>query len=322
MFSHYMICASLVLLAVPANAQPAGFARPMAGFVFSPVSRTVRPLFGAPGASYAGAAVLKDVDQAWIAPAGRWAYVSTAGRSLFMGGLAEEAPVESVPDGAIDAVDRVAWGPDASFAVLYSSSGGQLQRVRLAGGQAAVDDPLDLTPWGVPTTLAIDASGRRIAFGIAGAGVYLIDGAQPPALLTSMARPAVAAFSDSGRLFAVDADARRIVEFGPDLSPTDFAVVDNADDAAFDPVGLAVSGTGKYLMVADRGTQTVRVYETETRTLADTIGLDLAPTHMHRLSDGATFLLNRPRAGEWLLVLDATDKPRVYFVPGGEEAAQ
>ena len=72
-------------------------------------------------------------------------------------------------------------------------------------------------------------------------------------------------------------------------------------------------------MVTDRGTRTVRVYETATRTLADTIRLDFAPSQFERLSTGASFLLNRPQGKEWLLVLDATDEPRVYFVPAGEE---
>ena len=37
----------------------------------------------------------------------------------------------------------------------------------------------------------------------------------------------------------------------------------------------------------------MRVYETATRTLVDTLPLDFAPAHMQRLSTGAIFLLNR-----------------------------
>jgi hypothetical protein len=245
-----------------------------------------------------------------------------ANRSTFVRDLSGASPAEATTEGAIDAVDRVAWSRDASFAVLYSSSGARLQRVRLAGDQVSVDDPVDLTPWGALTSLAIDPSGAQIAFGIAGSGIYVMNGAQSPALLVSMTRPAVAAFSDTGRLYAVDAETRRVIEFGADLSPAEFAIADAVDGSEFEPVGLAVSGSGNYLMVTDRGTRTVRVYETATRTLVDTLRLDLAPAHMQRLSTGATFLLNRARGMDWLLVLDATDKPRVYFVPAGEEEAQ
>jgi hypothetical protein len=293
MLSHCIICVSLAFLAAPANAQSGGFDRPTAGFVFSPGSRTVRPLLGIPGATYIGDAVLNDVSAAWPAPGGKWAFVTTSTHSAFLRGLSDTAPTESAADGIIDAVDRVAWSSDASFAVLYSSSARRLQRVRLAGGQVSVDDPVDLTPWGEPTTLAIDPSGRQIAFGIAGVGVYLMDGAQSPALLVSLARPAAAAFSDSGRLYAVDAETRRIVEFDAYSNPSDFVIADVVDGATFEPVGLAISGSAGYLMVTDRGARTVRVYDTATRTLTDTIHLDFAPSHMQRLSTGATYLLNR-----------------------------
>jgi len=231
MLSHCIICVSLAILAAPANAQSGGFDRPTAGFVFSPGSRTVRPLLGIPGATYIGDAVLNDVSVAWPAPGGKWAFVTTSTHSAFLRGLSDTAPTESAADGIIDAVDRVAWSSDASFAVLYSSSAGRLQRVRLAGGQVSVDNPVDLTPWGEPTTLAIDPSGRQIAFGIAGVGVYRMDGAQSPALLVSLARPAAAAFSDSGRLYAVDAETRRIVEFDAYSNPSDFAIADAVDGA-------------------------------------------------------------------------------------------
>ena len=193
---------------------------------------------------------------------------------------------------------------------------------RLEGDRISVDHPIDLAPWGVPTALAIDPSGRQVAVGIAGAGVYIIDGTQSPALLVSISRPTAVAFSDAGRLYAVDAETRRIVEFGADWSPLEFAVAEAVDGADFEPVGLAVAGTGTYLMVVDRGTRSVIVYETATRRLANTIKLDLAPAQMQPLSTRATFLLGQPLRKEWLLVLDATDAPRVYFVPAAEEEAQ
>jgi hypothetical protein len=288
--------------------------------VYSPGSRTVRPLLGIPGATHIGSAVLNNVNAAWIAPGGKWAFVTTATHTALVRGLSDAAPAECTAEGTIEAVDSVAWSRDASFAVLYSSSARRLQRIRLADGHVQADPPVDLTPWGEPTTLAIHPSGQQIAFGVTGAGIYAIDGGQSPALLVGMARPAAAAFSDTGRLYAVDMETRRIVEFGADLSPSEFAVVESVDGAEFEPVGLAVSGDGKHLIVADKGTRTVRIYETAARTLADTIRLDLAPAHIQRLSTGATFLLNRVAAKEWLLVLDATATPQVYFVPAGEEA--
>jgi hypothetical protein len=317
--SHWMI--SVSVFAAPLVAQP-GFTGPTAGFVYTRGSRAVRPLRGVPGAAYIAAPVLNDVDAAWIAPGGAWAFVTTAAGSQFVRGLSDAAPSAYTADGIIDGVDRVAWTPDASAAVLYSSSAARLQRVRLAAGRISADGPVDLTPWGKAVALAIDPSGRRIVFGVPGTGLFAIDEGQAPVLLLSMARPAAAAFSDSGHLYAVDAETRKIVEFGADSSPSDFAVVDLPDGTVFHPVGLAVSATGKYLMVADKGSRALRIFETATRAAADPISLDFAPIHLERLSTGSTFLLNRPDGKQWLLVLDAADAPRVYFVPAAQEDAQ
>jgi len=217
-------------------------------------------------------------------------------------------------------VDRVVWNRDASAAILYSSSGRRSQRVRLtAGGQVSIDDPVDLSALGNPTMFAIDPSGGRVAFGIAGDGVYVIDGAKPPFLVASLAQPASVTFSDSGRLYAVDTETKRIVEFDGDWNLLEFAVTDAVEGSQFEPVGLVVSAAGKHLMVIDRGTRTVRVFEIATKILIDTLQLDLAPGHVQRLSTNGSFLLNRIHGKDWLLVLDATDIPRVYFVPAGEE---
>jgi hypothetical protein len=317
--SRWIVSASL--LAAPLLAQP-GFTDPTAGFVYTAGSRSVRPLRGVPGATFMGAPVLNEADAAWIAPGGLWAFVKTAGGAGFVRGLADAAPAAFPADGIIDGVERVAWTPDASAAVLYSSSASRLQRVRMAAGRISADDPVDLTAMGKPAALAIDPSGKRIVFGIAGAGLYAIDEGQAPVLLASMALPAAAAFSDAGRLYAVDAETRKIMEFGADGSPADFAVVDLPEGAGFDPVGLAVSGTGNYLMLADKASGALRVFETASRTATDPVPLDFAPVHLERLSTGATFLLNRPGGKQWLLVLDAADAPRVYFVPAGVEDAQ
>lgn len=322
MMTHRLTCAFLVLLAGPAGAQTGAFYVPRAGFVYQSSSRTLRPLLGIPGATYMSAPVLSDINAASVAPGGKWAFVTTATRSTFISDLSEAAPVESDSNGIIDAVDRVAWSPDASFALLYSSSSARLQRVRLTGAHVSVDESIDLASLGTLSTIAISPSGRQIAFGIAGAGLYAIDGQQAATLLVSMTSPAAATFSDTGRLYAVDAETRRIVEFGADLSAADFAIADAFDGAQFEPVGLALSAAGRYLMLTDKGTRTVRVYATATRTLADILRLDLEPVCMERLSANATFILNRAHEKDWLLVLDATDQPRVYFVPATEEEAR
>lgn len=312
--------ALLTLQAFPAIAQPASFQGPIAGFVFSSASKTIRPLFGVPGAAHVDPPILNHVESASIAPGGKWAILTRSGHTSFLRGLSELAPAESSIGGLLDAVDRIAWSRDGSFAVLYSSSASLLQRVALSGGQPVPDTPIDISPWGTVTTIAIDPAGQQIAVGFAGSGLYLFATGQSPALLLSTANPAVAAFDGTGQtLFAVDLDSQRIVQhqFGTGIS--EFASLTQPDSTLVNPAGLAVSGDGLYLSLADSTTRSVFVYEINSRSLTNTIPLSFAPSRFEALSAGPVFLLNGNDRKEWLLVLDTTQVPAVYFVPANQE---
>jgi len=315
-FHVYAPVALLALPSVPVKAQPASFQSPIAGFVFSGASKTVRPLLGIPGATHLEPAVLNRVDSASIAPGGSWAFITRAGHAAFVSGLSANAPAESSVDGLIDRVDHVVWSRDGSFAVLYSSSGSRMQRVRFSDLAPLADAPVDLSPWGSVTTLAIDPAGQQIAVGFATSGLYLFNRGQSPALLLSVANPAVAAFDGTGQsLFAIDPDAQRIVQFQSGAGVSQFVSLVQPGGSALAPTGLAVSGEGRYLLLADSATRSVFVYEISSATLANTIPLSFAPSRFEALSAGPAFLLNGNDPKEWLLVLDASQVPAVYFVP-------
>jgi hypothetical protein len=320
---RWFISVSIAVLSLPggpANAQSASLHGPISGFVYNHSSRTVRPLFGIPSAAHIGPSVLDQVDSASIAPDGKWALITKGGHSSLMRGLSDLAPTESSPGGLIGEVDRVQWNRDGSYAVLYCSSGNRLQRVQLYDTWAIADAPLDLAPWGQATALAIDPAGR-IAFGVAGLGLYLLGAGQSPVLLSSMAGPAAVAFDGTGRrLYAVDLDQQQIVEFDDGSSTLQFASFAQPDRPALIPVGMAVSGDGLYLMLADSTAQAVRVYDTASRTLAKTIPLDFIPSRFEALSP-SSFLLNGDISNEWLLVLNARQIPDIFFVPANREDA-
>lgn len=323
--SHwFIIYVPIALLALPAglaNAQPASVQGPIAGFVFSGASKTVRPLLGIPGATHVDPPILNQVDSASIAPGGNWAFITRAGHTAFVRGLSDLAPTESSVDGLIDGVDRVVWSRNGSFALLYSSSGSRLQRVQLSGSEPRVDAPVDLSPWGQVTTLAIDPAGQQIAAGFAASGLYLFTPGQSPALLSPMVQPTAAAFADTGQsLFAIDLDTQRIIQFQSGSGISEFVSLVRPDGPALNPAGLAVSGNGRYLLLVDSSTRSVFIYEISSRSLANTISLDFAPSRFEPLSAGPVFLLNGDDLKEWLLVLDASQIPVVYFVPAnGEE---
>jgi len=320
-FRVYVPIALLTLPCFPAKAQPTSFQGPIVGFVFSGASKTVRPLLGIAGATHLERAILNRVDSASIAPGGKWAFVTRAGHAAFVGGLTASAPAESSIDGLIDQVDRVVWNRDGSFALLYSSSGSRMQRVRFSGSAPVADAPVDLAPWGSVTTLAIDPAGQQIAVGFAASGLYLFEMGQSPALLLSIANPAAAVFDASGQsLFAIDTDAHRIVQFQSGSGVSEFASLVQPNGPALTPTGLAVSDNGRYLLLADSATRSIFVYETNSALLANTIPLSFTPSRFEALSAGPVLILNGNDPKEWLLILDASQVPAVYFVPAkGEE---
>jgi len=313
--------AVLILPAGPAKSQSTSFHGPVSGLVYSHASRGVRPLYGIPGALQTGPTVLDQIDSASIAPGGKWALVTRGDHSSLVRGLSDLAPAESPTDGLMNAVDRVQWNSDGSFALLYCSATNLLQRIRVSEAGAVADSPIDLSPWGQATTLTIDSAGRQIAFGIAGMGLYEFGPDSSPVLISSMVSPVAAVFDSTGRLYAVDADRQRIMAIDSGSSALEFASFFQADTAAVAAVGLAVSGNGRYLMLADRTAQAVRVYETASRILIETIPLDFPPTRFEGLLSG-TFLLNGDNSNEWLLVLDARQAPRLSFVPANREPVQ
>ena len=310
-------CRLALALAIPAltaNAQPGTFQAPVTGFVFSPISHTLRPIAGVRGASHLGKAVLDEVDWASPAPGGRVAVTGRSGRTEVVEGLSGSGPSAAVsPAGPlIDLVDRIAWSRDGRFAAIYSSSGGLLQRLRLGGAEVGASAPADCFPLGRVTALAIDRGGR-IAAGFAGSGLYLIEEGQSPTPISSRQTAAIA-FDDAGRLYAIDLETRRILEFGDATGPAEVASLEDPGDA-----DLAVSANGRYLLVTGQSPPAVRVYDIHERSLVNTIPLDFAPSRLERLSADGLFLLNGDRRGEWLLVLDAADVPAVYFVPAASE---
>lgn len=323
---RWSLSASLAVLcwsAAPAIAQTAAFHGPISGFVYTPASRTVRPVLGVAGAAQIGAPVLHDVDFASIAPNGEWALVSHAGRSSLLHDLSNLAPVRSPASGLLNAVDRVVWSRDGSFALLYSSSQNQLQRVNVSAAEATPDAPLDLSPWGSPATLAIDPAGQQIAFGVAGSGLYLFAPGQSPALLSPLGQPAASAFDGSGkRLYVVDAAQQQIFVFDSGSSALSFASLAQDGSPAVTPVGMTVSGDGHYLLLADSAGKTVRVYDTTSATLVNSLTLNFMPSRFEALSATPTILLNGDNPAEWLLVLDARQSPSISFVPARQEVLQ
>jgi len=141
-------------------------------------------------------------------------------------------------------------------------------------------------------------------------------------LVSSMARPAVAAFDSSGRrLYAVDSDQQQVWFFdsGAAVRLTSLA---EPNAPAVSPVGAVVTVDGQYLLLVDSAAREVRILETGSGALANTLPLSFTPTRFEPLSNVPTFLLNGDRRNEWLLLLDASQTAHLSFVPASQEEVQ
>jgi len=266
---------------------------------------------------------MKGLDSASIAPGGAWAFTTRSRRGTLVNGLLQLSPRPVTLTGLIEEADLVAWSRDGSFALLYDSKGGQLQRIRLSATTASAEPPLDLSLWGKATALAIDPTGQKIAFGVPGTGLYLLTVGHLPALISSMSQPIAISFDATGvHLFAVDLGQQQILGFDSGGGAFLFASLVQPNGSVLSPTGLGVSGGGRYLLVSDTSRQAVLVYEIASQSLSSIIPLAFPPSRLEALSSSPSFVLNGTDPRQSILILDATQNPSVYFVPAPGDPRQ
>ena len=274
---------------------------PLAGYVLDTESRTVRPVLGIPGAAYMGGAILENVDALAVSPDGDQALVSGGGslvlvRRLPDGGF-ETAPVE----GARSA-DKLAWSPDGSAAVGYSSATRAAQI--LTGGKFR--HAVDLSALERVSAFAIDNSGDTLLAGAEG-GLYLAARSGNITLIAAVARPVAIALAGADA-FVVAGGVFEIKDYASKASVVALAVEPGA-------IALQTVREGKRLIVA--GARSVSVYDVASRTVSARLDLEFAPTMLSHLGSGTAFALNADaESGEPLYVVDVGREPAVFFVPG------
>ncbi len=304
--------------------QVASFQNPISGFVYLSGSRSLRPILGVAGAMALGPVLPVRAEFASVAPGGTWGLIRRGHSTEFLNGLSTLSPMASPAPGLIEDVDRAAWSPDGTCAVLYSSALGKLQRVQVSGGAVAADPAVDVSFTSAVAALAIDLAGTTVAVGITGSegsGVYLLRVGSALERIGSLANPAALTFDQYGRLYVADVESERIWAFDNGAG-FEFTEISAPGGGSLNPVGMAVAGNGQLLVLAESTTNTVRVYDIASRGLTQTIALDLTPRQLEPLSSASTFLLNSNYSREWLMILDARQTPVVSFVPAIREDVQ
>jgi hypothetical protein len=308
-----------------ALADNASLTGPVPGFVFDRSSHSIRPIYGVPGSSYLGPAVLNGVDAAAISPLGRSALVIQAGQLNLVRNLDSSQPSAAPISGAISAVSRISWGRDGASAAVYATGSQQAQFVRNLNPRdlsqpPSVEDPIDLSS----ISGAVSASsfdGKRLLLGTksqdSGGGIYLADGQSPPRLLAQAANPiALSLDSAKGDLYFADRDTNQIWmvrDYAGDATPMLFA-----DERAgvSSPVGVRVTADRR-LLINNSGSRGIDALDIETRASLAHVDLDFAPHRLEQLGAGSLSLLNFGAPDGPLYVLDDRGGLAVYFVPAG-----
>ena len=283
------------------------------GLIFDAQARAVRPVFGVPGAAFAGDPLVSDADAAWIAPGGSAALVLRAARLEVYA-----ASGSAVLQDAIGDVELAAWSAGADVVALYSSKTSQVQMIRNVSGTPAPGAAVDVS--GLPgrvSSLACD--GQRVILAVvsnSGGGIYAVAGDGVPHQLASSPSPAAMAVAGADLYFA-DAQARQIWKIQNYASAPAPLLFSTGASLVSAPVGLQISSDGTRLYIADSGTQKVGVFDTATQSLRGSLDLSFAPTMLQPVGGFAMALDSTRQDGDPVHVLSdgGSDPAAVYFVP-------
>lgn len=290
-----LLISSLSILA----AQEGRVSGPVSGILFE--RNAVRAVLGVAGASHLSPALIRDADYAEASRDGNMVAFSKAGRIAVL----------SLSDGVERAIAEgssreMEW--NAASNALAFENGGHVFVWRTSDNSIS-----DFGALANVTDLAIDAEGRSV-FAAAGgndAGVYRLQENASPILLATLSGDASLTLDARGSALLV-ADGRQVLEVA-----TAGGAARIAPDAV-EPAGVAMSSNGRYLAVADRGSNAVLIYETATKALVRRVDVDFAPSRLEALGKDL-FLLNERSSTQALEVLSLQNDASVYFIPAAVE---
>lgn len=322
-------CAIAAFVAASLGAQTPSWILPASGYAYDSVARTVRPVAGFLGSSYAGPAVLTGVAWASVAPGGRSALVAQQGRLWWAPDLSNA----NLPPVAIDGLDSSVdcrWSADASTMAILSPgtatvtwlSGPQVTNSRQLPALQVKNRRRELPALedAVWTLLAADSKADSVLLASNAAGVWtlwLASPNRPPISLGPAQHPVAAVFAQrSPFIYVAEADAPRVSRIQwQEGAPAETVL--GADDGIQSLSGLALSPDDQQLFAADPSARMVRVYDLGSREAGPVLPLTETPGALLPLGSGQFLVNPRERPDAPLLLLDISGPPKVWFVPMG-----
>lgn len=286
----------------------------VSGVVYDEPSRSIRPVVGAPGASYLGEPMAQDLDAVWPAPDGDQALVLVGGAAWWLKGLRNGTLEWQALPALAGSPELVAWALDSSAAAVHAA--GRVMLVDPAGGASA---SFSAEALGGPI-LSLAVTGGDVLAGVDGVGLYWLNSGGPARLLVRLAQPGPLVVTRSGRLLVADRAREEILEIRNWRESAEVLLFANASAGVADPAAMAASSDGKLLVASSTGRK-VAFFDLASGALLRWVPLDFEPTRLQPLDDGTSWLLTeRRRAGDVLEVLTAAgDEPAVFFIPAPAE---
>lgn len=291
------------LLAAAAWAQD-GIRGPMSGLVFDEHTKALRPVLGVPGASYLGAAIASGLDSAFVSPNAKLALAVRDGHLglLDLSG-AELLWTELAAAGRI----RVAWNSDSTSAAVWNEDG----RVDLWSGFGASVKAVSLGSVEEVTSLVLTA--RGVAAAATAKGIYRLDQDGLPEMLAAVREVSALALNhDGSALYAASRADNSILELANWLTSGSATLFAGEAAGILAPAGLALSGDGRIVFVANEAS--IVKIDRATRAVTESVALDFKASRLDRLADSG-WLLNSREQGQPFEMLSSGTDAKVFFVP-------
>ena len=299
-------------------AQQSTLTGPVEGFTFDLPTGSFRAVIGLPGAASLGPPLLSQFEFGSVSPGKDYGIAFTGGHAILVSQFGSGQALTSELSDAARQPEGVVWSADGSQALLYSLSGGWIQRVVGLPDTARFESAIDLSPLGgTVAAVAADPLGTRIAVAIQGnnSGVYVMDGNRDFVSIRPTGKPIALAFSEDGqKLYILDGDTLQLSELSLGDSNSRGCSIDGLQD----PIAIQVAhdaANRPVLYVAARGDRLVRTYDVSSFQVLANTPLDFEPTAIQAFGQHSFLLGPRLHDGDPLWCFTNVPQLRVYFVP-------
>jgi hypothetical protein len=315
-FALFLILAVASLRCLPA--QQATLSGPVEALTFDAPTRSLRAVLGFPGAASFGSALLDNLDFASVAPRQNYGLAFQGSNCLLVAGLGSgPASTRAIP-GVTRFPEGIAWSGNGSLAVLYSRSGNWFQSVSGFPAAPEAGQLVEVASLGGSlTAVALDPSGKQIAFAVSGANGAIYETADSQAFIPLFSIPesiALSFSSDGQTLYALDGNSLQVTAFS--LGGHGFQTLQLP--GITDPVAIQSgqdSQNHQLLYVAGGSDRLLRILDVTSQQIVTDVPLNFQPTSVDQFGNNSFVVARRSRSANPLWLFTNTPPAGVYFVP-------